>query len=428
MKKTILLVFFIGLIIRILLIDIDYYAGDIDVTYIPWAKEIFKAGISGFYDRNLIKVGGVYPPLAIYSFAFIYLLYQWINKIIWFLNTTISIFPSKLVFFWEKSVVLSIMMKIPSMIADILMAFGVYLIAKKILKVRSGGVIAAPALILFNPAFIYNSSYWGQIDAMPLAFMIFSFYFLFAKKTIWSAVMFTLGLLAKQTVVIFIPLYFLALFLKNKWKEIRVNLITIFLTITVLFLPFYQKGNVFLYPFITYAKIAADNASQRLTFNAYNFWWLFTDTKLINDNIPIISGFTVGLLSRILVSAGMVGILFILCKKKLSLQNIMLCGSLIAFLTFLFSTRLHERHMMIVLPFLLIAAIKDKSLLAIFIFTSLFHFLNLYNAWGSPYIPYLTDALKNVILIKLLIMVQIGLFLLLLVRFISYKSKANYNV
>ena len=98
MKKTILLVFIIGLLIRLILLGSDYYQGDVNM-HIKWAKDVVEHGSAGFYDRNRNIVGTIYPPVAIYIFALIYWLYLWLNKAIWFLNINIPVFPSQLVFF-----------------------------------------------------------------------------------------------------------------------------------------------------------------------------------------------------------------------------------------------------------------------------------------------------------------------------------------
>lgn len=175
----------LGLTLRLILLFLDF---GFDVNnHIVWAKEAIKYGLPGFYERAQVeRFTTTYPnysPLAIFLFIIAYGLYQFVFKATWRVNLWLPLFPSKLVIFLEKRQALAGFMKLPAVFFDLALVVLIYRwIRMKKDKNNIFGPLAAVSFILFNPGFFYNSSYFGQIESIPLFFILLSLYLLFFSK------------------------------------------------------------------------------------------------------------------------------------------------------------------------------------------------------------------------------------------------------
>ena len=205
-KHLLFFLFFFGLVIRLSIIFVDY-SWDVN-NHMVWAKDFLMRGPQGFYETQSSNVFASltpnYPPLAIFIFVVMRIFSPLVHSLYWWLNLHIALIPSNIIFFLEKVVFLAGLMKIPAILADLGIAFLVFLFAKKIIPKNKKNQIIAVSLILFNPAFIFNSGLWGQIDSIPIFFVLSSIYFLlYTKRSIVSTVLLTLALLIKPTVLVF---------------------------------------------------------------------------------------------------------------------------------------------------------------------------------------------------------------------------------
>src|SRR3989338_7326353 len=69
-----------------------------------------------------------------------------------------------------------------------------------------------------SPVVFYISYVHGQLDSIPIALLLISLYFLFAKRWAWSGIFLGLGLAAKSNLFIVVPFYALYLW-KKQTKE-----------------------------------------------------------------------------------------------------------------------------------------------------------------------------------------------------------------
>lgn len=426
-RRTVIAIFILGFILRLLLSAIDY-SGDVN-NYIYWSASGAKYGFGGFYERDFPGLYGIgyanYPPLTMILFFLCYYLYSLTGLLIWKLNLAFPLFPSQLILLWqEQKNILPAFLKIPAVLADIGIAVFIYLIVKKTVKKKSKKPIIFASLVLFNPAFFYNSSYWGQIESLPLFFVLGAFYFLIYKKRhILSAVFMTLALLSKQTAVIFIPLYGLIFIRKLPMKKFFYSFASSLAVFIAVFFPFTGKNNFLTYPFITYwNKIMTAFGSEYLTAHAFNFWGLMYGLGHIPDSKVVLLGLSVRWWSLIYVYSIMLIVLYILHKRKYQVADIFMAGSLIALSIFLFSTRMHERHISNALPFILLSCTYNRKVVPFFIFVSFFAFLNLYSGWWSPHFEPIIGLFSNPVLVNLLI---IGLIFGFFNFFIKYAYKKN---
>lgn len=431
-KRPFLILLILGLILRLGLLFLDY-SWDVN-NHMIWGKDLISRGPLAFYDIPSSQIFASrypnYPPLAIFIFSLIYPLNALIFKIAWFLNTHIQIFPSKIIFFIQSDTFLAGLFKLPAILADLGTASLIYLIAKKLFpkNLKSNKLIAI--LFLFNPAIFYNSAYWGQIDMIPIFFVILAVYFLFfTRYVLFGGISFLLALLIKPTALIFLPVYLFYLIKKSGYPKTAGVIVISNILFWFSFLPFMINPHDLTYPYGIYNfKILAAQSLPYVTNGAFNFWVLVTGIGGIKDIAPFIFG-----VSYRFWSYAIVGILFLIIiyrsrKSKDQLFSLFNISFLTAFAVFLFLTKMHERYFILVLPFLLLACLKNSSLIKWYLILSLISFLNLYHSWPVPFGKYFYPVIDNMILIKILSLTSIIIFFYLLYRFLSLKKSAAENL
>lgn len=390
------------------ILAIPYYSGDVK-NHAAWAISFLNNPL-GFYDR---EISGFYtpnyPPLTIWLFAIGENLYQITKQWIWYLNTTLPFFPSSLVLFWEWENIRYAFLKLPAILANILLAYGIYLLVPIIKKGASRNLsLLAAGLFLFNPASIYLSALWGQIDLLPIAFFILSFYTMFKSKVYLSAIFMILALLSKQTVVIFLTLY-MYLILKRFNLSMMGKALALMLGLFYLaFLPFHQFSLTWAPQFYlsTFSSVALTVGE-----NVFNLWGLLFDFKKgISDQqfFLFLNYYQWGIS---LMAIFLLVPIYTFFKKDLSVKRLMMLFFLISLIYFFFLTRLHERHLAPAAVFGTLLVVTDKRYWISLIFISFLFLLNMYNGSFQPNIKIFNLAVSSIIFLKFLV---VGYFLIIL--------------
>jgi len=161
-----------------------------------WAIAVFENGPSHFYTSGMFAD---YPP------GYMYVLW-----VLGFLRDALSIDANGALY--------TLIVKLPSIVAEVITAAIVYKAAKN--EMGSTFALLCAAFLLFNPAFFFNSSVWGQVDAFFTLFAVLIIYHL-QKDDPWrGAVFFALALLIKPQAIMLLPVvglyYLFALFRKDK--------------------------------------------------------------------------------------------------------------------------------------------------------------------------------------------------------------------
>lgn len=228
-KKPLLLLLFLGIIIRVLVAYISGVSNtDMSIYYIPWAHSLLKEGIGNVYLVSKID----YPPLYLY---FLYLL-ALVENFLW---------PHNQVRGWPVPNVTGenrgtgLLYKTPLILADILLAVFVYkLLSFKKPEERKW---TFGALVL-NPALIYISSAWGQTDGLLLTILLISIFFLLrARNFLLSFLFFWLGFFLKTQTIFFLPFYFFYFLKSDKKRVLAVNLFLSLCLALLIIYPFLQK-------------------------------------------------------------------------------------------------------------------------------------------------------------------------------------------
>ena len=289
-----------------------------------WSSQIFKDGIPAFYASEGFHD---YPP------GYMYVLY-----IVGAIKNALPLSGGAL---WA-------IIKLPAILFDIAAAYVVYRISSKNFNILVSLLFAA--LWLFNPVSILNSSLWGQVDGVYTLFALLMLYFITEKKMTLSYFMFAICLFIKPQAFIFAPVLIggfienviLDNFSINKLlKNIGFGIGAIAL-IFVLALPF-GLGHVV----EQYTKTLA--SYPYATVNAFNVWGLF------GQNWVALTPFT-SVLGYVFLTAISVYTVFVVLKSK-NESKYYFSGALIVFLTYMLSTKMHERYAYPAVILLLIAVI-----------------------------------------------------------------------
>lgn len=397
-----ILILIAGFLTRIFLSPIQGFKFDVG-TWFAWAERLNSVGFAHFYSND-IWTG--YPP------GFLYILS--------FLGFIKNLFQIDTFFFYS-------ILKFPSILAEIILAFLIYQIIPKNFGIwRKLGLL----LVVFNPAFIFNSAIFGQFDGLFSLSLLLSIYFLVKKKVKSSCVFWGISFLLKPQAIILAPVFLFYIFKNFSIKIIAKISLSLTLTILIAFLPFFPTNPingpihlvVNLLDFYPYNSIFA-----------YNLWGILG--FWIKDNNAYLSityqnwGYILFAFFWIII-----GFTHIWKKRNFSLFTLSTLSSLSFFFLI---TRMHERYLYPGLVFLIIVAVLNKSRLLVMltIILSLIHFLDLYYVYiyyNQFYLNHPSDlynsfiynfANKNIPLICLLSTIIFVLISITIIKSYGYFQK-----
>jgi Gpi18-like mannosyltransferase len=403
--KSILIAAFL---IRLILLPFGNHS-DIN-NHVIWGKYGQEFGFMGYYDwLNFFGYNHPnQPPITILTYTAIKYVHNFIYQPIWYLNIHISAFPSNVVT-WYVDHGFQLLLKLPSVLADIGIGYFIFKICQKFTKNQNKSLLAA-SLYLFNPITIYNSALWGQTDAYVNIFFLASlFLLLFKPKTPLVLPLFVLSLLTKTSLIIFTPLiiiYYLKTkpTVKNIASSILISLGLIYL-ITLPFAPSFFLNWVYL----LYTKNIFLGEMPHLTANAFNLWALIYGFKPIVDSIKLINNISAYEIGLILFSAYLIFVLVALWRN-FNFLRFLFALTLVGFGAFIILTRMHERYLFPIFIPMTILCVQKIIPLKIYFITSFIHLINLYHYWWFPKISPLIFLFSQSIIEKAMIVILIIIF------------------
>jgi len=380
-SKSLFLFLLLGLLFR-LSIAYFQYSGDVR-NHIAWGEGMLS-GMFGFFDQKFAGFNDPnYPPLTIILFGLSSWLYQIFGKLVSFLNQTIPIFPSKLVFLMPTLNMKALFLKLPSIFADIGIAWTIYHLTSSKKETIKKLVVG---LFLFNPAVIYLSTVWGQIESIPILFLLLSLLALKKNKSsskissqnfYLSHLFFILAALSKQTALWLLPV-FIVLWLKN--KPLKIFLQGLFLQVIVFVLLYLPFTHSLIKPFVLYLQTLA--GSSTLASEAVWNIWHFIYPPSTQDS-TLLLGLSIRLWSILLILLSIAFIIIKFSKNKLTLYQSLFWLSLAAFFL---QTRVHEKHLFPALVFFILDYRPSLSRTIGFLFLTFYHLSNLYWTLGLPFV------------------------------------------
>lgn len=338
-------IFIIGILLRIysgLLIDGQPF--DINI-YKRWAAAAANNLFSVYSNQSSID----YPPVYIYVLAVI-------GKL-----SSIPIF-SKYYY---------LLLKLPSILADIASAYLIYRISNKHISKELGLILSA--FYIFNPAVLINSTIWGQADSFFTFIVIIAVFLLSEKKLIFSSVFFTIAVLTKPQAIILLPLLLFELIRQRNIKSIIQCVLPALITALIIILPFSLYNGNITWIFNLYGNTISEYpyASD----NAFNFFTLIGANNVkYTTTMFILNYHSFGLIFIILITI-FSGFIYLKSNTKFSAY---LAALILIVGVFNFSVGMHERYMFSAVAVCILAYIhfKDRRLLVLSVLFSIIIFIN----------------------------------------------------
>lgn len=369
-NKGIVCIIFLAFILR-LAISHYQYSGDIKNHFV-WANSFLSSSfnfynhhVSGYNDPN-------YPPLAIYLFALSRQLYKVSTSLVLFLNK-IPLFPSSIVPFILSENVQYAFLKLPGIISDLVIGYLIYIYKK---KENDKKALFWSSLFLFNPATIYVSTVWGQIESITTVFLVLSYLNISLPISI---IYFCLATLTKQTALWVLPIYLIYWLEKQGVLKVVGGVLVAIFVFFVSYLPF---GLLPLSALSNFFQ-TLNGSSTVVSDAAWNLWSFFYQPGT-EDSLKIlfISIRTFSIIS-------LTTILFLTTKyilknrKAVDYANILTLWSVFVFIL---QTRVHERHLYFAPVFLLLSKLNYKIKTVTFIILSIYYYANLFTSLKLPFI------------------------------------------
>ena len=305
-KRSLKIIFTIGIFaafcLKIYLASRSYsQEGDI-YCFRDWADRLYNNGFKAFYAPGEFSD---YPP------GYLYFLY-----IAGFLRSV-----------GLKSLLI---LKLPSLICDFLLAFLAFYISKKE-KQNKTFSLGIALLILTNPCGILNSSLWGQVDSV-LTFMLIAVCVLLTYEKLETAYfIYALSLLIKPQALILAPvLLFVSLkHIKRDHKKIIISVLGAVILILLLSAPFGVRSVI-----TQYSKTLSSYPYKSL--NAFNLW------AFLGQNYKPVTVFSSAIGYMFIVFATAFA-LFIFKKSK-EKYTYFLMTSVLYFTVAMLCVKMHERY------------------------------------------------------------------------------------
>jgi dolichyl-phosphate-mannose--protein O-mannosyl transferase len=356
----------VGFILRLLFMGNEGFKNDVS-SFEAWTLTLISHPFSAFYTSTSFAD---YPPGYFYILAAVGHLYNLIAP-------------------HGNYDVLKYLVKLPAVVMDLVDGVLVYAIVRRFAADR--WALVAAAIYVLNPAAIFMSAAWGQVDSVSGGLALLALYLLLRSEDLpqgafpsqivvaWLALSYSL--LIKPQAAILIPLFVVFAFVSPERRRERltatgagiVGAIALAFALTVPFHPTANPANAFawLYEKYNFGK----NVYPYNSINAFNLWAIIHPFwQPDSDQILMWPQYFWGIL---LVAAATVLVLVRYAQARTQVALIE-AAALLTLAFFMLATRMHERYIFDGLLFTIAAvAFARRYLVAASIFTFTL-FINLF--------------------------------------------------
>ncbi len=329
-----------GLVVRLLLVPNEGFSTDIS-TFQYWAISLAEKGFGHFYDSGSFAD---YPPGYFYILGALGHVWE--------------------AFFKQSDsghyAVLKLLVKLPGIVADLCVGLLSYAIVRRFAS--STWALGAAALYLLNPAVIYNSAAWGQVDSVAAGLALLAIYLLLRSddeapaRISWYVVLawvaIAYSLLIKPQAAVVVPIMLAFAFVDPARRRSRliatgIGVVAGLILAVILVEPFHPGNPVEALSWLLGRYEYGSSVYPYNTVNAFNLWavrgpfWQADTTP-----ISIFGGISLGpqyLWGLLLLVAALGLVLWRYIQLKTPRALLESCAiSTLAF--FVLSTRMHERY------------------------------------------------------------------------------------
>jgi Gpi18-like mannosyltransferase len=399
LSKTFLIFLLAAIVLRILVAfwSLQFRENTDVLRYKDWTRIAYLHGFADTYTSSHLTFGTLpnnQPPGSLYTLSIAYNIELQTAKLISKLTNTP---PGNNQ--WVNGPLVTLFLRLPSIIADIIIGILLYLFIKK--RGKEKGALIGSNIFLFAPSVWYNSAFWGQMDSLNNLMFLTAIFFFYEAKYLRTMIFTFLSVLIKLSLLPLLPLFFYALYLKKKttFKNLIPTLIISLMSAFLFMLPVAGLNPFWIVEFISKNSLGE---MQQITNFAFNFWWFVFHPSIISGNPTSLFSFSdvhlihapIGTSSYLFLPLqSWAFIIFIvltipLLKKIISLKdellvakNLFLLLTLVSVLIFLFLPRMHERYLYPFFPILAIVVGLSGKYLKTFLVLSFLNMINLYIVW-----------------------------------------------
>ena len=335
----ILLLLGAGLLVRFFAFGFIDFMFENDVrTFQIWGTQLATGGLSAFYTSGMWSD---YPPGYLYVLALIGVL--------------------RGIFEWELlSPMLNFFTFLPAILADVGIGYIVYTLTTK----RSRFIFAA--LWLFNPAIIFISAVWGQVESVFLLPLLISLVLLRQGKLLTAYILYGVAILIKPQSLFMGPIYLFSAF--DYWRlqgfaTVELKRLVLYISaaglgMLSLAFPFTQGFN---YMPVFRQFIGGLDAYNFGSVNAFNLWalagfnWVSLEATALGLSLSVWG---------VVIAVAIIALIFMALEidKKRGNHFYWLIVAAVFVLIFVFSVKMHERYLFPALLFLLLHAMERPRL------------------------------------------------------------------
>ncbi len=322
----------LGFVVRMLFVRSTGFQTDVS-TFEAWAISVHENGLANFYTKTGFAD---YPPGYLYILGLI--------GALWAPFRTHD----------PGFSMLAVLVKMPSILADI--GVGALLFALGRRFAAPAIAFGAAAFYIFNPATIFNSADWGQVDSISAGLALLATFFLLksddapADRVSWQIpvawVTFAYSLLIKPQAAVLIPIFIAFAFTDRARMRARVTGTAIGIVAALIFAilvvePFHPSNPVAAIGWLLQRYSVGSSVYDYNTVNAFNLWAIRGD--LWEKDSQAILGLPQYYWGIGLVLAALALIVWRYVQDRTSAA--LLESSALALLAFfVLATRMHERY------------------------------------------------------------------------------------
>ena len=254
----------VGLVVRLPLLGNDGFRNDVQ-AFESWALTIAEHGPSHFYANAGFAD---YPPGYFYVLGVVGAIWEWLFR---------GSDPSYSA--------LKVLVKLPAVFADLGVGAILYAIARRFTSQVSA--LGVAALYVLNPAVIFISAIWGQVDSIAAGFALLGVYFLMrggsrdaTRPELWIVgawLSLAYSLLVKPQAALLIPLFLAFAFLDRartaqRLRATAIGILAAVLLAVLLSIPFHPSNPVAALLWLLQRFAFGSNVYPYNSVNAFNLW------------------------------------------------------------------------------------------------------------------------------------------------------------
>jgi len=381
-----------------------------------WGRISFLYGFADTYTAAHLSFGTFpnnMPPGTLYVVSSMYWVWLQMGKLFAMFGIAPGSNP------WINVVLLQIILRIPSLIADMGIGAIIYACVYRLRKNKKASVLAS-MLYLYNPIVLYNSAFWGQMDSINNFFGILSIWLLSGRRFVLSVGSFTASLGIKLSLIFMAPMYFFWLLLSKQTHKSYVILRSIGVVILLLIvgvLPISASPLSWIWQYVT--KHATGEMTNITAF-AFNGWWVifrpavqfgssYDLTKVVDvwlSHSPLtetlygpVSLWSISMVVSVCVYAMIYRwmVRSVHASKVIRPRLLISMFAILSLVSYMVLPQMHERYMF---PFVAPAAILiglGMPIIREFFLLSVLNFINLIIVWHPMPLPvWMFELMRNI--------------------------------